>query len=94
MVKEEIFRKYDVNPLDGILSLEEVRAAYNTHDVDTGYLNYLEMNTTVFTSTRGGLLLSAVMKSPQKPFALHRGRVKRRICSLHSKSHVPNLEKW
>ena len=67
MVKEEIFRKYDVNPLDGILSLEEVRAAYNTHDVDTGYLNYLEMNTTVFTSTRGGLLLSAVMKSPQKP---------------------------
>jgi len=67
MVKEEVFRKYDVNPLDGILSLEEVRAAYNTHDVDTGYLNYLEMNTTVFTSTRGGLLLSAVMKSPQKP---------------------------
>ena len=25
------------------------------------------MNTTVFTSTRGGLLLSAMMKSPQKP---------------------------
>jgi hypothetical protein len=32
VVKEQVFRKYDVNPLDGILSLEEVRAAYKTHD--------------------------------------------------------------
>ena len=62
LVKETLFRKFDVNPLDGVLSLDEVRAAFSAHDVDTGYLEHVAKTTTDF-SDQGGILLSKIIQS-------------------------------
>ncbi|CAL6314626.1 unnamed protein product [Bathycoccus prasinos] len=66
LVKESLFRKFDVNPLDGVLSLDEVRAAFSAHDVDTGYLEHVAKTTTDF-SDQGGILLSKIIQSAQLP---------------------------
>ena len=65
VAKEQSFRKYDIDPLDGKLSYNELREALAKHDVDMTYLEHLQ-NTDYFVK-KGGILLSEVMNSKAHP---------------------------
>ncbi|CAL6383485.1 unnamed protein product [Bathycoccus prasinos] len=66
VVKEQVFRKYDIDPLDGKLSFSELADAFQRHDVDLSYLNHLN-DIKYFDDTKGGILLSDVMNSNARP---------------------------
>ena len=60
VVKEQVFRKYDIDPLDGKLSYGELAEAFQKHDVDLSYLDHLN-EIEYFDDTKGGILLSDVL---------------------------------
>ena len=64
IVKENVFRSFDTNPLDGTLSYDELKTALETHDVDTGYLEKLNAQGGI----GNGVMLSDVMNSATLPF--------------------------
>ena len=66
VVKEQVFRKYDIDPLDGKLSYGELAEAFQKHDVDSSYLDRLN-RIKYFDDTKGGILLSDVMNSNARP---------------------------
>ena len=66
VVKEQVFRKYDIDPLDGKLSYGELAEAFQKHDVDLSYLDHLN-EIEYFDDTKGGILLSDVMNSNARP---------------------------
>ncbi|MDA9787852.1 hypothetical protein N9D57_03840, partial [bacterium] len=69
VVKEEVFRDFDVKPNDGMLSFDEVKEALLKHDVDTGYLDYLKNEKQNFAgdSSKSGLTLHDIVTSPVYP---------------------------
>ena len=79
-MKEQVFRKYDIDPLDGKLSCGELAEAFQKHDVDLSYLDRLN-GIEYFDDTKGGILLSDVMNSSAASGSLHRRRCKFRCLS-------------
>ena len=67
VAKEEVFRKYDISPMDGKLSLNELRYAFESHDMQTTYLDHLEGIDDVKLVTNGGLLLQDIMNVVDLP---------------------------
>ena len=65
-MKEQVFRKYDIDPLDGKLSYGELAEAFQKHDVDLSYLDHLN-EIEYFDDTKGGVMLSDVMNSNTRP---------------------------
>ena len=61
VAKEEVFRKYDINPMDGKLSAAELKYAFESHDMQTTYIDHLESITDVKLFENGGLLLRDIM---------------------------------
>ena len=75
VVKEQVFRKYDIDPLDGKLSHGELAEAFQKHDVDLSYLDHLN-EIEYFDDTKGGVMLSDVMNSNTASGSLHPRRCK------------------
>ena len=65
-MKEQVFQKYDIDPLDGKLSYGELAEAFQKHDIDFSYLDRLN-KIKYFDDTKGGILLSDVMNSNARP---------------------------
>ena len=63
--KEQTFRKYDNDPLDGKLSYNELSETLAKHGVDTTYLTHLEK--IGYFTEKDGILLSEVMNSNARP---------------------------
>ena len=63
--KEELFRSFDNDPLDGKLSAKELKEAFSKHDSDITYLEYVEISG--YFAEKGGILLSEVMNSDALP---------------------------
>ncbi|CAL6288116.1 unnamed protein product [Bathycoccus prasinos] len=68
IVKESIFREYDLTPQDGRLDENEVREALSQHDVDTSSLKYIIPESTYFRK-KGGIMLSDFITSSTLPLA-------------------------
>ena len=67
--KEMLFRKFDVAPMNGVLSSDEILTAFRTHNVDTGYVERLIQSNFFADLAKSGLLLHDVKGSPATPLA-------------------------
>ena len=68
-VKEMLFRKFDVAPIDGVLASNELLSAFRTHNVDTSYLERLIENNYFSGLSKSGLFLHEVKESSALPLA-------------------------
>ena len=69
IVKEELFRKYDVSQ-DGRLSLSEIKMAFDTHDFDTGFLDHVNATNQSnfnFKDIDAGLVLADIKNTGVTP---------------------------
>ncbi len=65
VTKEDAFRKFDIDPLDGKLSAAELTEAFLKHDTDTTFVERLQKSG--YFAKTGGILLSDVMNSKARP---------------------------